>query len=224
MKTLLLILLLLFVNSTAPAAEEIEKSFNRERTFDVLHYSMKLRFDRVKKSVFGDTTVKLQPLDGEIKFVELDAVDIAFDAVTSVETGKKLGFKYDKKTIRIELEQTLQPGSAVSIRLVYKTTPSKGIYFVNAARSKGKIVRSAQIWTQGEAEEARHWLPSYDFPDDKATTEQEITVMGTETVIGNGQLVSNILNKDGSRTFRFRMDIPHSVYLTSFVVGKFSAN
>ena len=107
------------------------------------------------------------------------------------------------------------------MRFKYSTKPKKGIYFVDALKD-GKITRAAQIWTQGEAEEAHFWFPSYDFPDDKATTEQFITVEKNETAIGNGELLETVKNADGTKTFHYKMSVPHSTYLISFVVGTYT--
>jgi aminopeptidase N len=99
----------------------------------------------------------------------------------------------------------------------------KGVYFVDPLIENGVETRSAQIWTQGEAEEARHWFPSFDFPSDKATTEQYITANAGETVIANGELLEKTTNADGTVTFHYKMSIPHSTYLLSFVIGKYAA-
>nr|MDQ3373438.1 M1 family metallopeptidase [Acidobacteriota bacterium] len=89
-------------------------------------------------------------------------------------------------------------------------------------RENGSILRASQIWTQGEPEESRHWFPSYDFPDDKATSEQFITVEKDETAIANGELLETIENTNQTKTFHYRMSAPHSTYLTSFVVGTYT--
>ena len=73
------------------------------------------------------------------------------------------------------------PRELIKIRLKYSAKPKKGVYFVSADRDGGTLLHDAQIWTQGETEESRHWFPSYDFPDDKATTEQFLTVEADET-------------------------------------------
>ena len=33
------------------------QDFNRQRTYDVQHYKIQIKFDREKKIVFGDTTI-----------------------------------------------------------------------------------------------------------------------------------------------------------------------
>ena len=58
----------------------------------------------------------------------------------------------------------------------------------------------AQVWTQNEPEDARYWFPSFDFPSDKATSEEYITAKNDETVIANGDLLDTKSNADGTKT------------------------
>ncbi len=189
---------------------------NRAQTFDVQHYTIRVSFDRAKKQVIGDTTVSLKPLKDGLRVVELDAVDIAFQSVVLEPHGAQLQYKTVRDKVIVSLDKPYAPADTISIRFRYTATPVKGVYFV--AADKG---RSAQIWTQGEPEEARYWIPSFDFPSDKATTEQIITAEMDETVIGNGELVSKTDNPNGSRTWHYKMSVPHSTYLISFVIGKY---
>jgi len=36
--------------------------------------------------------------------------------------------------------------------------------------------RPSQIWTQGESEDTHYYLPTYDYPNDRLTTETILTV------------------------------------------------
>ncbi len=206
----------------SPQSSGENKSFNRERTFDVQHYIVRLNFDRVKKIVYGDSTIQLKPLNKNFTTLELDAEGLVFENIRSESSGKVLTFAQAKGKIKIALDKSYNPNELISVRFKYSiTNPKKGIYFVNAVKKRGKIVRASQIWTQGESEETRYWIPSFDFPDDKATTEQFITVRKSETVIANGELLEKIANTDGTNTFHYKMPIPHSLYLTSFIVGTY---
>jgi aminopeptidase N len=171
--------------------------------------------------VFGDSTITLKPLGKSLESVELDAKNIDFQLVTLAGSETPLRVAVGKTKVRVFLPSPLAADQKAEIRFRYSAKPDKGIYFVSPLKSRNKVIRPAQIWTQGEAEETSHWLPSYDFPDDKATTEKIITVQADETVIGNGELRSNTLNKNGTRTFHYSMGEPHSLYLTSFVIGKY---
>ncbi len=204
----------------APFVQSEADNFNRKRRFDVQHYVIRVSFDHKRKKVFGDTTIHLKPLSGHFEKLELDAVGLKFSSITLENTSKKLRYKVLPEKVSIALDRPYRPNETISIRLKYTALPKKGVYFVDAKR-KGEVKHSAQIWTQGEAEETHHWLPSFDFPDDKATTEKFITVKKGFTVIGNGELLKKIKNRNGTTTFHYKMPVPHSIYLTSFVVGKY---
>ena len=198
------------------------RNFNRERKYDVQHYSIRTSFDRRQKTVSGETTISFKPLGRDLKTVEFDSVGLKYDFVRSAANNSDLDFRLTNQKIVITLDKAYDANDLISIIFKYSAKPAKGIYFIDADIENGKIERDAQIWTQGEAEEARYWFPSYDFPDDKATSEQFITADKSETVIANGELIEKTENSDGTNTFHYRMAIPHSTYLTSFVIGKYS--
>ena len=191
--------------------------FNRPQTFDVQHYIIRTSFDRDNKRVLGDTTVSLKPLSADFRQVTLDAVDLKFESVKLEPTGLDLQYKSAGDKISITLNKSYGASDLISIRFKYTASPNKGVYFVDADGG-----HSSQIWTQGEAEEARHWFPSFDFPSDKATTEQYLTVEKGQTVIGNGELVDKNENSDGTETWHYKMPVPHSTYLVSFIIGNYA--
>ncbi|CAA9421116.1 MAG: hypothetical protein AVDCRST_MAG74-2984 [uncultured Pyrinomonadaceae bacterium] len=203
------------------SAQTAKQNFNRARTFDVQHYTIRVSFDRSSKTVFGDTTVQLKPLENGFNRIELDAANIQFDSVKLESSNKDIAFKTADDKIYLTLDKSYSPTETISVRFKYSARPRKGVYFVEARTEDGRVVRPAQIWTQGEPEEARYWFPSYDFPDDKATSEQYITVPRGEIAIGNGEPLETIENADGTLTFHYKMWVPHSTYLTSFVVGNY---
>lgn len=195
--------------------------FNRQQTFDAQHYILRVSFDRKKKMVSGDTTVTVRPLSSNFRMLELDAVDLAFTSVKLETSGIDLDYKIQKGKVAITLDRAYGPDELISIRLKYTAEPKKGIYFVDASSSSESVKHSAQIWTQGEPEEARHWFPSFDFPSDKATTEQYITAEYNETVIGNGEFLGKTDSGNGKVTWHYKMPVPHSTYLVSFVIGEY---
>jgi aminopeptidase N len=212
----------LFVGCTFSISAQIARqNFNRARTYDVQHYTIRVSFDRQSKTVFGDTTVQLKPLSNNFNQIELDAANIKFDSVKLESNNKDIAFKAADDKIYLTLDKSYSPNETIAVRFKYSAKPRKGVYFVEAQIENGKVIRPAQIWTQGEAEEAHHWFPSYDFPDDKATSEQYITAPKGEIAIGNGEPLETIENADGTRTFHYKMAVPHSTYLTSFVVGNY---
>ena len=68
---------------------------------------------------------------------------------------------------------------------------------------------------------ARHWFPCFDSPNDKATEEVIATVRRGYSVISNGTLLSVTDHADGSRTFHWSQDLPHSTYLFVLAAGPY---
>ena len=78
------------------------------------------------------------------------------------------------------------------------------------------------FWTQGEPDLNREWIPTWDYPNNLATSEIRTSVPSDWTVVGNGVLKSNTLSADGkTRTFDWQMTIPIATYLISIVGGPF---
>lgn len=215
--TAVLILTAVVLNS----AQATRKDFNRPRQVDVLHYTIRVSFDSDTRTVFGDTSIEFTPLSDKLRSVSFDAVALAFERVFLEPGGKDLSYSKADGTIKIDLDRPYDRGEKIVVRFKYSANPKKGVYFVPAETEGGRVLRAAQIWTQGEPEEARHWFPAFDHPSDKATTEQIITVEAGLTVVGNGELVEKKNNGDGTETWHYKMPLPHAVYLVSFVIGEY---
>lgn len=202
------------IYAQAPASR-----FDRTQNYDVQHYIIRLSFDRKNQKIFGDTTVRLRPLSPGFDRFELDAAGLRFESVKFDPEGTNLDFKASGERVSISLPRRYTQEDLISIRLKYSTSPKKGVIFVDEKPGEG---RPAQIWTDSEPFETRYWFPSFDFPSDKATTEQYITVDKSQTVIGNGEFLGSQENADGTVTWHYKTSFPHSTYLTSFVVGRYA--
>jgi aminopeptidase N len=198
-------------------AQVPRRNFNRAQTFDAQNYTIRVSFDRAKKKVFGDTTVSLKPLTAAFRTVELDAVGLVFDSVGLEPSGASLKYQTLPRKVIVTLDKSYGPDDEISIRFKYSAVPKKGIYFIPADQT-----HSDQIWSQGEAEEGRYWFPSFDFPSDKAASEEYVTAQKDETVVGNGELLDKIENANETATWHYKMSIPHSTYLISLVVGRYA--
>ena len=216
---LLLLTFCLLITSSAFAQATVAK---RVRTYDVKQYIIRSNFDRPNKTYLGDTTIMLKPLNNGFNTLLLDSAGMQFDSITIEPDNKPLQYKQIGEKISVTLDKSYSINDTLSLRFKYSSKPKKGVYFVDEAKDgEGKILHPAQVWTQGEAEEAHFWFPSYDFPDDKVITEQYITTPKNEIAIANGELLETIQNPDGTKTFHYKMPVEHSVYLTSFVVGNY---
>lgn len=201
-------------------AQNGRPDFNRASDYDVQHYVLRVGFDRSKKTINGDTTIRLKPLRDGFRRVVFDSVGIRYSSVTLEQSGSPLAYKTVGGSVIVDLDKAYSAGENVAIRFRYSATPKKGIYFIPEQKAVDDLpARPPQIWTQGQPDEARHWFPSFDFPSDKATVEQFITAPADETVVGNGVLASKAINPDGTATHHFKLEQPFSIYLVSFVIG-----
>jgi aminopeptidase N len=194
------------------------------RTYDVLHYIISTRFNVPGKTVVGDETVSLKPLASGFKSFELDASSMKIEAVTLAESDQALKWTQPPDKLAITLDRAYDPAETIVVRIRYRATPQRGLYFIPAYPAANSVnwSKPAQIWTQGEPEENHYWFPCYDFPDDKATSEQYITTGADEIAISNGKLIETKTNADGTRTFHWKMEQPHASYLTSLIVGNYA--
>jgi aminopeptidase N len=220
MKTIFTFAFLLFT-FYFPTFSQTTDNINRQRTFDVQHYVLRTSFDVKTKTVFGDTTVRFKPLHDNFSVLELDAANLLFESVKLENSDVNLRYKVTGEKVSVTLDRAYKAVELISVRFIYKTVkPKAGVYFIPEDKSNFNA-HSKQIWSHGEPEEAHFWFPNYDFPDDKATTEQYITADKDDTVIANGDLLDVKENTNNTKTWHYKTSFVHSTYLLSFVVGKY---
>ncbi|HTB09173.1 MAG TPA: hypothetical protein VK704_05105, partial [Acidimicrobiales bacterium] len=134
----------------------------RVRTFQIKHQVVHVEFDWRRHAVVGSTTLTVAGLPDApgagtpTRDVALDAVDMTIGAVTSA-TGKPLAHSYDGHTLTVRVPASLTPAIAQTFTVAYETLrPKKGAYFID---------RRHIVWTQGETEDTRYWVPTYDYPN-----------------------------------------------------------
>ncbi|HMM80058.1 MAG TPA: M1 family aminopeptidase [Pyrinomonadaceae bacterium] len=205
----------------------------RSRKYDIKHLSIDLRFDWDKEQAMGEETVSFAPF-ADSNQLTLDAAYMTINWVKAAD-GSPLKFDYAGKdgndNLVITLNRTVKAGEESAVKISYAThyvneadanSPiggfGKGLRFIKPGPDDPNKPR--QIWSQGETEFNRYWFPSYDTPNDFRTTELRATVAKPFFVVSNGKLESTTENKDGTRTFYWKMDQPYANYLTSIVVAE----
>jgi aminopeptidase N len=179
--------------------------------FDLQHQSVRVRFDWPRHTVVGSTTLTLAALDHAISDVPLNAVGMKISRVAA--HGTRLRFDYDGQMLTVHLAQPLPAGARTSITIDYAAVkPKKGAYFID---------RNHYLWTQGETEDNRYWIPTYDHPDDKTTWEISVVTDSGEKALSNGKLVSSRAVKGGT-LWNWSQDRPASTYLMSVVTGRYT--
>src|SRR3989344_2723922 len=195
-------------------------NYGRDRTFRTDHVLLDLNVNISRRSLACSATLTLTAIVPGTKSIVLDAVDFR---ITGVFVGnEKADYHYDKKTLTVHFKKPLHAATQTTVRVDYEVAnPTLGVYFVTP--DKHYPTKPTQAWTQCEPQEARHWFPCFDEPDEKCTTEMLLTVDERFVGLSNGVLVETEHNKKAkTKTYHWRMNHPHSPYLVMFAVGAFS--
>ena len=214
--------------------EELHKPFakpdtprqtERIRTFDVKHIRAEIRLDTKGAEIRGTVTHTITPLHASLATVTLDcAAELKVSKVTAGLKGSPNSCKFERKneTLIIALDRPYGPDETLDVAVNYSgVSPKQGLYFIepDAAAKPGTPMC---VWTQGEADETHHWLPCYDFPNDRATSEMVVTVDKPLFVLSNGSLVETKENADNTITYHWKMDVPHVSYLIMLAASEFT--
>lgn len=183
----------------------------RPRSFDLRHQDTRLRLDWPRHALVGTTTLTVAALNAPLQTLKLDAVDMTISGVTNAQ-GASLRHAYDRRALTITLPSTLEAGATTNVTVNYETVrPQKGFYFVDRARA---------FWTQGETEDTRYWVPTYDYPNDKTTWEFRIVVPRGDEALSNGRLVGTRETPEGTE-WHWTLEHPASTYLMSAAGGSY---
>lgn len=189
----------------------------RERQVDMQHMRLSVRFDPPKGQVYGLVTHFFEGLRPGVDSLILDGVNLQIASVTYHEAP--LPYQYDGQRLVLRFPKPLQEGVLDSVSIQYTAKPRKGLYFIGWQDPTGRARR--QIWTQGQSTDHRYWIPAYDDPNDKLITETLITFDRRYQVLSNGKLVDTTSNPDGTLTWHYRMEKPHSLYLLMIAIGEY---
>ena len=201
----------------------------RSRTYDVLHYKVQLSFEESSKSLFGTNTITLTPLKDDFSEVVLDAETFTVDDVT-LSDGTALTFSQPPHQLIVTLPEAYAYQDTITFTARYHVTNldidgaafgvsasyDLGISFKEATDTNPQLINTLS-WPEG----ARHWMPCYDHPNDRATNETLITVSKDYKALSNGRLISVTDAGEGQHTFHWLQELPHPTYLYVVVAGPY---
>ncbi len=210
--TLLLVIALLL-----GATLHADEPYARSRDYDLQNARIELRFDLDQRKVMGEVTHTLAALRDGLTRLAFDSVDLTISGVTV--NGKPAKFETTPNQSLVALDHPTKTGEKFEIKIRYEGRPKKGLYFVLPDQNYPD--RPREVWTQGEAEDTRYYIPIYDYPNDLTTTEMVLTVPASWQTVSNGKLLSVKDAPGGMKTWDWKQGQPHATYLISLVAGEF---
>ena len=194
-----------------------DEPYARSRDYDLQHSRIALRFDLDHKKVIGDVTHTLAILRDSTAKIVFDSAGLTIQSVTVNKSAAKFETKDDK--LIIPLTTAAHVGEKFDVTIRYEAKPTKGLYFI--LPDKDYPDRPKQVWTQGESEDTRYYLPTYDYPNDRLTTETILTVPANWITVANGKLTNISDAANGMKTWTWKESVPSSTYLITVVAGEF---
>jgi aminopeptidase N len=184
---------------------------------DFTRLKLEVSFQLAKGIVNGEVTHYFTALQNTDTLF-LNGIDMQYEKV--MYHGKPLNYTSNSTGITLRFPTTIRVGSKDSIYVQYQCTPRKGLYFIGWKANQGG---RRQIWTQGEGEDNRHWIPMYDGLNDKMITETIVHFPAGYEVLSNGTLLSCTKDKNAPtmKVWHYRMQHPHSTYLIMLGIGEY---
>jgi len=189
----------------------------RSRSYDALHYLIKIKLDIDRKSFEGQTTVTLSALQDGLDVCVLDAEEFAVTSVLS-DYGAPLKFEQSDKELKVFLPRPCKFGEIASFTCFYSgRDPKKGLRFAEETPDNPKLAFSDSF-----PDNVHHWFPCFDYPNDKVTNELIVSVKSGYKVAANGRLDSVVEDKAaGTVTYHWSQELPHSTYLIFFAAAPY---
>jgi aminopeptidase N len=174
-----------------------EEPYARSRDYDLQNARIHLRFDLAQRKVLGEVTHTLAPLRDGLTRLEFDSVGLVISSVTLA--GKPARFESQPAKLVVLVDRPARAGEKLDVTIRYEGRPRrKGLYFILPDANYPD--RRAHLWTQGESDETRSFVPIYDYPNDLTASEMIATVPAGWVTLSNGRLLSVKDEPDGTRT------------------------
>lgn len=202
------------------------------RPFDTEHIRLDLDVDFEGSAVSGNVIQRLRSLRPAVDTIRLNCVGINVHSVSA--DGRTLEYEYPvytdhltswmsiddadetKESLLIHFDPPLALGEVIELRIDYDCSPQTGLYF--QAEEEGQY---AEVWSQGEGESNRYWIPCFDYPNDKASYEGIFRVPKGFYALSNGDLISR--TDIGNQTeFYWKMDEPQVSYLITLAAARYA--
>ncbi len=188
-----------------------------DRDCDLLHLHLDLFIDHQDQSVTGSVTHTLRGLRSAIEFVELHGIGIEISKIVD-DQGRELEHTAQQPIIRVQLAEPLVRGHEMELTLHYTAEPNLGLYFRDS--SKDFVGHAPQVWSQGQAEDNRNWIPMWDYPNERASFSANFRVAEDLIALSNGELLATTDNGDGSKTYSWKLEQNIPTYLIAVAVGR----
>jgi aminopeptidase N len=188
---------------------------------DVVAYSFTLSIPDSGSEISGLAVIAIHRAGGgpSPDTLRLDLVGLSVDTVFGLPKDgprRRLAARYDGRILSVPIREL--EGRRFAVAIAYHGVPQDGLLIRPNAR--GERVAFADNWP----ERARHWLPTVDHPNDKATVAWAVDVPAGWRVVANGRPDGQQELPGGRRRYRWYEERSIPVYTMVLGAGKLSVS
>lgn len=195
-------------NPFAPPLAKVQ--YAPDRDYDLQHVALELDVDYAKRTFRGVVVNTLAPLRDGLRTIRLHCgANLNVEACELSGQGAK--FTHEGDILKVDAAQPLSRGQSVRVTARYASGEEHmGFHWIQPT---GDDPYRVGFYTEGATAGHPFWIPTWNYPNDFATSETRVTVPADWYVMGNGELKSDTLNSGSkTRTFHWKMDQPHATY------------
>ncbi len=215
-----------------PSGKVYENPLNEKwlSAYDVKHYSLSLEVDNKSTQIAGAAelvfeatrdmdTLVLQLQNG------LDVSGIMFNEdirSTVYPAGNELDFVHQNAAIYITLDQTLQQGELVRVKIMYggEAGRDRG-FFAGISNKKGTDYGFDVTYTLSEPLNARDWFPVKQVLEDKIDSVTMKLICDKSLLAGSNGLLVQVEDEGDDHILTWKTYYPMAYYLLSFSVAEY---
>ena len=170
------------LNWIPDSAASADEPYARSRDYDLQNVRTHLWLTADQKTIRGEVTHTISILREGVSEVRFDSVGLEIQEVNV--DGNSAKHATNPNELVISLAHPAKLGERHEVLIRYTGAPKKGLFFVYP--DKNYPQRPHEVWSQGESEDTRYYIPIYDYPNDRTTSEMILTVPANWTTISNG--------------------------------------
>ncbi|MFT5583941.1 MAG: aminopeptidase N [Cognaticolwellia sp.] len=179
-----------------------------DRSWDVQALHLDLDLDPTHGEVRGQARFKVRAAGTSSPIFVLDQVALDIESVT-LQDGTALPFEVRGDAVYIDLGERKQ----AELSVAYSASPQTGLHFRRPGNESPDTV--LHLWSQGEGEDNRYWIPLPDAPNDRFAYSADFRVPEGLKVLSNG------VGTQSSQGWHYEMEHDLVAYLIMVAAGDF---
>jgi aminopeptidase N len=203
------------LSAQEPTCYHYDQGTTREKNIKPYDLVLEVRLKEKEGKVEGKANYKFAYLRKEIDSFFFDAIKFNVNSITI--NKETVQFRTDSAGITVFLPKSRPDTNSMVID--YSCHPQRGMYFLNWNNPDTKAYR--QIWTQGQGIDNRHYIPGIDDVANLLRMTTKVTFNDQYPVVSNGNLISTVQNTDKTKTWTYKLDQPHALYLAMIAAGDY---